>query len=1040
MNCLILAMGICFLTIFSSVSLAQDGTIGLYSNCYFGDDFSNRQRENIRVSPIGLMCQERCNNECGSMITAEQKKGVSLSFNTSEFSRCVKDCRAGLTGVVYKIKTKDANGSLVTSDRKIKIACSKGHTDPVAIDKDITVADFKGKKDESFFIRLQTVPNFGYGRIALCGVDNVILNPDEKSLGGDRIIDWGPKNAFTTDTTIDMKDGDFVSIKIETVDGKANKAEGEYLSNFNLYLKTTVNSGPGGVWDGNGTNSGNFSIINSTELTVFRQNSDGEYVDYYNGNVISDPGKIFVDNSKVKFFGLMGKVDTATVMNDQGEIDESQSFPVIKYEGQLNGYSDSLARLGLLHYAATFNNRLQLGSSWLQNTGGLRVTIDKEGCVYQNGERLQYTILKETANSTADAPIYNDPYDKKTQWTDLTKAQILEREPIKFAESGKLAFRIKPLVEPEASPYKPKCNPNNNSQCKSSLDKYDAIFKDDKVDRYYYLNGEYKLTLEKDIKEKIQDNLITDIVFKVRQYLLGGNGEGGIVQTLFNKFVQDSRFVDMISAAVVLFMSWTGLSYLVGLTPLSARDALIRIVSLALVLTLTRPNSWEFFNTQLFGLFINGGGVLIANMIDYNSFGIAESEIEKVATDSYMVFGIFDKVFNIIFSSVIWIKILALTFSGWMGFYLAFAILVGVLLFSLALIKTFIIYMVSMVMLAILLLLAPLFITFLLFKYTRKMFMSWLGQLISVTLQPVVIIVSLAIFTNLFLAGLFAALGFSVCKTCFLGFALPVVLSYKCLIPGWMTVNIIHAPDDAILASPITNMAACFYIFIIAHAMYIFIGQAIMLVNAIVSQNFFTGINLAGYANIQDYTTNVVGRAMAPVNFALGRSDGVRAARQGINAGASRLARSFEMGQFDKRYSKVSEALKEVAQRTGTKLSDEERYNLLKKLGAEGKDPTKLFADSRMASLDKMQDKAALLEKSEMSKAEIVQAFLKSTEKDGVSRVGMKTTYDSLRKGEESDRLKELLEKAKKNISGVDSTDGEDVPEPEARRDRDGAE
>jgi hypothetical protein len=215
----------------------------------------------------------------------------------------------------------------------------------------------------------------------------------------------------------------------------------------------------------------------------------------------------------------------------------------------------------------------------------------------------------------------------------------------------------------------------------------------------------------------------------------------------------------------------------------------------------------------------------------------------------------------------------------------------------------------------------------------------------------------------------------------------------------------VHSPDDAILVSPVTNVAAAFYVFIIAHAMYVFIGHAISLLNTIINQNFFTGVDLSGYANISDYTTGALRTGLTPVNYALGRTSGVKAARQSMDSAFRPLSENFSLGRDiennKKTYPKLSEALQEVGSRSNG-LKDKDFDAFMKGLGAQGSKSNKA-------------DHAALLENSKLTKDEIVQALLRPPENNTPLTAGGETMLQRLVSGGKSDRFNDLLEKARAN-------------------------
>lgn len=975
------------LALIPNAAYAESTGIGLYNDCYFGDDFGDKKKDRITVRPIGKICHERCEIECSGLMTDK----IDISLNMEELIRCKKNCRLGNKSSSYTLKYKDAAGNIQTkAGVKILSACgSVGSEDSLAYN--IYESSFVVQSNDQIVVKIRSVPNLGYGRLSLCGTQSKTITPvfqsafasdwNSNNIWNNRTTapeTWSAKNKSITNTGIDLRNGDIVNITLESENG--------YFPCSNTSCKTwdmlIRKPFAGSTWDPGGNSNSIFETLPGGQLTIIKQNSNGDFT-RENGSVIDpvDLGNILEANSKVSWRGLFGKSDTVPNIDENGKI--SGTKQVIRFSGRIEGFSDRYTRLGITH----FDSRSGGSDAWDNNIGGLKVSIERQGCIYEDGERLVYAVLGYTSDSTPEKPKFVPYFDPSVTWRPLTEKNLKGYEPIVMDTDGKLVFMIDVPVY-DQSAEGPQC-PIADPICRQSVNNIPIMY------GFENTNGHYNIQVEKANVDKIGSNGVSDIIRNVKIYLYG-NGENrqGIVQEMFNDFVSETRFVQIIQAALLLFMTWTGFSYVIGISQITQRDGLIRIITFAIVIILINPNSWEFFNTYLFGLFVDGGGVLISHVINYQDFDFNNEQIETIRNDPGRVFTMFDKVFTIVSSQAFWYKIGALLFSGWLGIYVFLAIAFGVAIFTIALIKTFIIYMVSMVMMGILLLLAPIFITFLLFKYTRKMFMSWLGQLISVTLQPVIVIAAVGIFTNLFLAGIYAALGFTACRICFLGVAFPVVLPFTCILPGFTTINAMHAPDDAILVSPITNLAAGFYIFIIAHAMYVFVDFSVRLVNTMVSQNFFTGIDLSGYANVSDYTTGIARRVTTPISTVLGTSDRVQGARRNIDAPAAFMASNYQLGRSvggdTKSFPKVAAALREASTQSGVGgLSDKQFATVMNQLG----------------------DKAKILESSDISRQEIREVLLSSIkEGEAVARGSM--VFNHLVEGKSHPKLAELLEKA----------------------------
>ncbi len=970
-----------------SLSYAEGTGIGLYNDCYFGDDFGDKKKDRITVRPIGKICHERCEIECGGLMTS----GIDPSLNMDELIKCKRNCKLSNQTTTYTLKYKDASGNIQTKTN-VKINSSCGSTgSPDSLTYNVYESSFIVKPDEEMVVKIKSVPNLGYGRLSLCGSQSKEITPIFQST---QVTDWSSTNIWTnrtnrpetwsarnrniTNTGIDLKNGDIVNITLESENG--------YLTCANLSCKTwdLLMRVPfvGSSWDPGGNSDSIFETLPGGQLTIVKQNSDGDFT-RENGSVIDpeDLGNILEANSQVTWRGLSGKSDTVPILDEDGKI--SSTKQVIRFSGRIEGFSDRYTRLGITH----FDRRSGGSSAWNDNLGGMKVTVEKQGCIYEDGERLKYAVLGYTADSTPEKPKFEPYFNTGVTWTELTEENLKGYEPIVMNKEGKLVFMIDVPVYDQSSEG-PQCSVGD-SVCMESINNIPTMY------GHANTNGHYNIQVEKANVETIGSNGVSDIIRNVKAYLYGrGGNTQGIVQEMFNDFVSETRFVQIIQVTLVLFMTWTGFSYVIGISQITQRDGLIRIITFAIVVILINPGSWQFFNTYLFGLFIDGGGVLISHVINYNDFDFNNAQIETIRNDPGRVFTLFDKVFTIVSSEPFWYKIGALIFSGWLGFYVFLAIGFGVAVFTIALIKAFIIYMVSMIMMGILLLLAPIFITFLLFKYTRKMFMSWLGQLISVTLQPVIVIAAVGIFTNLFLAGIYAALGFTACKICFIGVSFPVVLPFTCIIPGFTTINSMHSPDDAVLVSPITNLAAGFYIFIIAHAMYVFVDFSVRLVNTMVSQNFFTGIDLSGYANVSDYTTGIASRATSPLGTVLGTSSGVENARRNIDTKTAFMGSMYGLGRSvagdTKSFPKLAAAIREASTQAGEGgLSDKKFSQVMDQLG----------------------NKAKILESSDISRQEIREVLLSSM-KEGEQATRGSMVFNNLAEGKMHPKLTDLLERA----------------------------
>jgi type IV secretory pathway VirB6-like protein len=89
---------------------------------------------------------------------------------------------------------------------------------------------------------------------------------------------------------------------------------------------------------------------------------------------------------------------------------------------------------------------------------------------------------------------------------------------------------------------------------------------------------------------------------------------------------------------------------------------------------------------------------------------------------------------------------MALIPTGWTGFFYAITMLLGTVGFLFAVLRAVYIYLTALVVRGLLYALAPIFIALAMLKATKSLFDGWLQQLISYTLQPVLLFAFLSVF------------------------------------------------------------------------------------------------------------------------------------------------------------------------------------------------------------------------------------------------------------------------------------------------------
>ncbi len=362
---------------------------------------------------------------------------------------------------------------------------------------------------------------------------------------------------------------------------------------------------------------------------------------------------------------------------------------------------------------------------------------------------------------------------------------------------------------------------------------------------------------------------------QVTSFFIGDDGNkmnSGKVQYIFNELIQNPLIINGIRALLVLYLVYTGISYMIGFAQVTQKEAINRILKIAFVVMIISPNSWTFFNTYLFSALLNGSMELTYDIV--KPFTDIPTMDVKSATHSELVkavFGMFDEIFHQLFNNAIWTKIWALTCTSLVGILIAILMILAIISYLICALRVIVTYLYSMITLCVLFILAPIFISFMLFEKTSKLFRSWINNMISMVFQPLFAFTALAILHQLFILTLHAALSFTACPTCLLSFD---IFGYYLCLPWknawWVALYGAHFPLEASMSSPVNLLLPVFAVFIVVQAMDGMVRLASGFANKIATSSFY-GFDLEAVAiSTQSYAGGMISKA---ANTILGTGD-----------------------------------------------------------------------------------------------------------------------------------------------------------------------
>jgi type IV secretory pathway VirB6-like protein len=265
-------------------------------------------------------------------------------------------------------------------------------------------------------------------------------------------------------------------------------------------------------------------------------------------------------------------------------------------------------------------------------------------------------------------------------------------------------------------------------------------------DDYYHDNiGQYEVELRVTSKKQ---SLVSDFLNDITTPVF--NSLDRTSKIIYESFAADIRFQNIMKMSLMIYIMIWGAQFILGLSSTTARDAVVRMLKIAVVIQLFNTNSWDFFNEYFFKLFTEGKDFLITAVTGDNS------------SDRSGIFGFVDDVFYIFFSAETWKKFLALI-PSLIGLVYMFMFITVICIYLVALSEAFIVYLITITVISLLLSIAPMFFVAALFERTKKLFFNWIKALTDYAMQPVVLFAVLYVVNQLFMTFWNNATDYDVC-------------------------------------------------------------------------------------------------------------------------------------------------------------------------------------------------------------------------------------------------------------------------------------
>jgi len=245
--------------------------------------------------------------------------------------------------------------------------------------------------------------------------------------------------------------------------------------------------------------------------------------------------------------------------------------------------------------------------------------------------------------------------------------------------------------------------------------------------------------------------LITKVVNKIKDKLIP------IAPKLFQSITTDSGFLGSLRAAMTLYIAIYGILFMAGIAEIKFHDLIIMFTKLAIVGALLSSTSWSFFDHTVVKFFNDGTDDLI-NKITAIAVGNSTPVVGSAGA-----FGAIDSALSKAVSSKMMVTLMANLPVNIYGFLFGAMLAISLFLFLQSIITATWVYVMSMAMKTLLFGLAPIFIPCILFQRTKHLFDGWLSQIVSASIQPILLFVFLSFFISLLDAAMVNLMHTPVC-------------------------------------------------------------------------------------------------------------------------------------------------------------------------------------------------------------------------------------------------------------------------------------
>lgn len=264
-------------------------------------------------------------------------------------------------------------------------------------------------------------------------------------------------------------------------------------------------------------------------------------------------------------------------------------------------------------------------------------------------------------------------------------------------------------------------------------------------------SGQYRVIIKSGINDPYPDPFQYITALVKAQFFGDPNDTSnstGVVKNIYLQVINNQGYKTFVGAVLILYIMFTSFSFLVGVLEITQTELITRVIKAGVVAALLDPHyGWTFFYNYLFVFFIDGTSELISIIQQAANTGGGSSSLLTMLIAPETI-----------------AKVLSLLFTSPTGIIYIVVYLVLLVFYVFISFKAAALYISALIMIGMIIIMGPIFLTFMLFDFTKSLYENWIKQLMYYTLQPIILLASIAFMSIMIRHEVYATLGFRVCR------------------------------------------------------------------------------------------------------------------------------------------------------------------------------------------------------------------------------------------------------------------------------------